>query len=280
VPGQHPRRHDPASDLFLFLSRKRTENERGKVYLGRENGILETALLRRWHDMGEYETVAEGIYQVGGMDLSHPQDAAVYVVSCGKELVMIDCGGGKDPDIIVENIQEAGLDPLTLTTLVLTHCHVDHIGSADFFRKKFKCTVVAHDLDADAIESGDRTLTAARWYNTTLPRTTVDRRLLEEDEIITCGEDRIRCIHTPGHTPGSLSPYIDRGDVRILFGQDIHGPFSREFKSDIGQWRASMQKLLDLKADILCEGHFGIYKPKERVEKYIRGYLDQYASDY
>jgi len=229
--------------------------------------------------MGEFERITDGIYLVGGMDYSHPQDAAVYVVSCGEGLVMIDCGAGKEPDVIVENIREAGLDPGGITTLVLTHCHVDHIGSASFFREKFRCTVVAHDLDADAVESGDPSLTAARWYNTRLPKTTVDSRLTGEHETITCGGDEIHCLHTPGHTPGSISVYIDRQGQRILFGQDIHGPFNREFGSDIAQWRRSMEKLLALEADVLCEGHFGIYKPATRVEQYIRGYLDQYAAE-
>lgn len=230
--------------------------------------------------MGEHEAVAEGIYQVGGSDLSDPYDASVFVITCGQFLVMIDCGAGKAPNAIVENIEEAGLDPQRITTLVLTHCHVDHIGSVSFFKEKYNCTVVAHDLDADAIESGDPKLTAAHWYNTKLPSTTVDRRLKGDQEIITCGKDVLHCIHTPGHTPGSISVYIDRQGSRILFGQDIHGPFTREFKSDISQWRVSMNKLLELKADILCEGHFGIYKPKERVERYIKGYLGQHMSDY
>jgi hypothetical protein len=34
-----------------------------------------------------------------------------------------------------------------------------------------------------------------------------------------------------------------------------------------------MEKLLALEADILCEGHFGIFQPKARVAAYIRGYL-------
>ena len=230
--------------------------------------------------MSEYELIVEGIFLVGGTDLSHPQDAAVYVVQCGEEIVMIDCGAGKDPDAIVENIQEAGLDPRGITTLILTHCHVDHIGSVAYFRDTFRCAIVAHDLDADAIESGDRILTAARWYNTTLPKVTVDSRLKENHEVISCGEHQIHCLHTPGHTPGSISLYMDRQGSRILFGQDIHGPFSREFNSDIGKWRLSMEQLLELKADILCEGHFGIYKPQERVKRYIQGYLDQYATDF
>ncbi len=227
--------------------------------------------------MGEYESVAEGVFQVGGSDLSDPSDAAVYAIACTTGIVMIDCGAGRAPGTIVENMEEAGLDPEKITTLILTHCHVDHIGSVEFFRKNFGCSVVAHGLDADAIESGDPSLTAARWYNTRLPRTTVDRRLQAENESVICGSDELHCLHTPGHTPGSIVVYIDRNGSRILFGQDIHGPFSREFRSDIGQWRTSMEKLIGLGADILCEGHFGIYKPRGRVEKYIRGYLDQYA---
>jgi glyoxylase-like metal-dependent hydrolase (beta-lactamase superfamily II) len=62
---------------------------------------------------------------------------------------------------------------------------------------------------------------------------------------------------------------------KILFGQDIHGPFMASFGSDLEDYQISMQKLLDLNADILCEGHFGIFQPAERVEQYIRDYMEQ-----
>jgi glyoxylase-like metal-dependent hydrolase (beta-lactamase superfamily II) len=98
-------------------------------------------------------------------------------------------------------------------------------------------------------------------------------RLKGDDEILRFGEEELHCLHTPGHTPGSLSIYLDRMGKRILFGQDIHGPFLDIFRSDIGQWKKSMEKLLILKADILCEGHFGIFQPSENVERYIKRYL-------
>jgi hypothetical protein len=34
--------------------------------------------------------------------------------------------------------------------------------------------------------------------------------------------------------------------------------------------------LLGIDADILCEGHFGIYRSKEEVKRYIEGYLRSY----
>ncbi len=38
-----------------------------------------------------------------------------------------------------------------------------------------------------------------------------------------------------------------------------------------------MRKLINLNADILCEGHFGIYKPAEKVRSYIEHYLEQHS---
>lgn len=67
------------------------------------------------------------------------------------------------------------------------------------------------------------------------------------------------------NTSDSIVVHLEWGAQRILLGQDIHGPFHVDFGLDIMQWRESMEKLLDLKADILCEGHLGIYSPRDRV---------------
>lgn len=230
--------------------------------------------------MGTAELIHDGVYLAGGPSISHFQDAAVFIIECGHELVMIDSGAGKGSRAIEGAIRGIPADPARISTLILTHCHVDHIGSARFFRDSFRCRILAHDLDADAIETGDPSVTAASWYGTRLPETPVDLRLKGEHETIVVGDSKIHCIHTPGHTPGSISVYLDRSGKRVLFGQDIHGPFSDDFHSDILQWRESMEKLLALEADILCEGHFGVFKGRKKVEDYIRGYLDRYAGGY
>jgi glyoxylase-like metal-dependent hydrolase (beta-lactamase superfamily II) len=131
-------------------------------------------------------------------------------------------------------------------------------------------------LDAKAVETGDSFKTAANWYGATFPPTKVDRKLSGAHEIFKFGQEELHCLHTPGHTPGSISLYLDREGKRVLFGQDIHGPFHKAFDSDIEAWKKSMQALLALNADILCEGHFGIFQPKERVRGYIERYLEEY----
>lgn len=227
--------------------------------------------------MGRGKIVSDGIYMIGGPGISHDDDAASFIVDCHGELVMIDAGAGQSARILLKNMEDLKLNPEAISIILLTHCHIDHIGSAPFFRSQFGCQIVMHELDAEAVESGDNKKTAATCYGMYFPPTPVDRKLSGEHEILIVGNEEIHCLHTPGHTPGSLSIYVDRKGTRILFGQDIHGPFLDVFGSDINRWRKSMELLLELGADILCEGHFGIFYTKENVERYIKEYLKNYA---
>jgi glyoxylase-like metal-dependent hydrolase (beta-lactamase superfamily II) len=223
--------------------------------------------------MGGAEVIWDGIYLVGGPDVSRSDDATAFVVDFQGELVMIDAGAGGSSRTIQRNIEGAGLDPGAISTLILTHCHIDHIGSAPLFRDRFGCKILIHELDAEAVEAGDPVRTAANWYETDFPPTRVDRRLKGEEEILAFGSEALHCLHTPGHTPGSIVVWLDRNGKRILFGQDIHGPFMSAFRSNINDWRASMKKVLALEPDILCEGHFGIFEPKGEAAAYIQRYL-------
>ena len=226
--------------------------------------------------MKQERTIGEGIYIIGGPGITHAADATSFIIECGEELVMVDSGSGEAPHLLVENIEGLGLNPENISTLILTHCHIDHIGSAPYFTERYGCALITHNLDAAAVENGDPVATAANLYGTTFPPTRIDTQLTGEEGSLFFGREQIHWIHTPGHTPGSLSLYCDREGKRILFGQDIHGPFLPAFGSDIGAWKRSMMKLLDLEADILCEGHFGIFRSKERVRSYIMDYLTRY----
>jgi glyoxylase-like metal-dependent hydrolase (beta-lactamase superfamily II) len=222
------------------------------------------------------EEIISGVYLIGGPSITSADDAAIYLIDFSGELVLIDSGAGKSFSQIVRNIEMLGLNPANLSCLILTHCHIDHIGSAPSFKKQYGTEILIHELDAKAVESGDSRKTAANWYGTTFPPTAVDRKLKGEHEILRFGKEELHCLHTPGHTPGSISLYMNRAGKRVLFGQDIHGPFHRDFDSDIEVWKKSMRILLELNADILCEGHFGIFDSKERVRAYIERYLEEY----
>lgn len=225
--------------------------------------------------MTRAKLVHERVYQIGGSSMSDSRDCMVYlVVSKDMDLVLIDCGAGPSFDALVRTMEGSDLDPKWIKYLVLTHGHIDHIGAASEFVKAYGCKVIAHQEDLDAIEGRNMLKTAADWYSLDYHPVKVDDIIKKEEETRTVGDLELHFLHTPGHTPGSMVVYLDIGSKLVLFGQDIHGPFDPSFGSDIEKWRASMKKVLALKADILCEGHFGIYHGKDKVEEFIQGHLD------
>ena len=207
------------------------------------------------------------IYAIGGPDLSHPYDCYIYLISDAE--LLIDCGAGESFEQLVRNMQSLGFKPEKLKAVVATHAHIDHIGALYQFRERFGVQVIAHEMEARAIETGVGV--GAEFYGIAYKPCKVDIRLRGEEESLKYGGYEIKAIHIPGHTPGSIAVYVDMGK-RVLFGQDIHGPYFIK-GSNIPQAKTSLQKLIDLKADILCEGHFGIYQPATEVERYIEGHL-------
>jgi len=82
------------------------------------------------------EEIVRGIYLIGGPNVTQADDAAVYLIDFSGNLVLIDAGAGGSSSQLVRNIEMLGLDPHSLSHVILTHCHIDHIGSAPFFREK------------------------------------------------------------------------------------------------------------------------------------------------
>ncbi len=215
--------------------------------------------------------IFKNVYHLGDSGCS------VYLVDTNSDdgLVLID--SGMNIYLIVKNINSFGLNPRNIKHCILTHCHIDHIAICYELKVSLNENMkfYAHDLDADAIEQkGYDRKTAASWYGVDYKPIKLHQRFTKEIEILKLGDYEFQCIHTPGHTPGSISVLVEIEGTKILFGQDIHGPFMKSFGSNKGDYQKSMQKLLDVKADILCEGHFGVFQPAEEVYKYIKGYMD------
>ncbi len=214
------------------------------------------------------EQIIKNLYHVGDSGCS------VFLVDSRKEggLVLIDCGMSID---LIRDIEVEGLKISDITYCFLTHCHIDHIAACSALLELVPdVKFIAHELDANPIEmEGFNSKTAASWYGVRYKPVKLFKRLTNEVEEFNIGEYKFKCIHTPGHTPGSIAIYVKIGNNGVLFGQDIHGPFMASFGSNLDDYQKSMQKLLDLNADILCEGHFGIFRPADKVRKYIEGYM-------
>ncbi len=211
-------------------------------------------------------------YLVGG-DNSAPGDAAVYLVTDCTGSALIDTGTGRGTDIIIQNIKNCGTDPESIKLIFLTHCHFDHTGGASILRDKTSAKTVMHRLDALYVRDGDSETTAASWYGSVMPKTTVDIIIKSDKEVFNTGDLEITAWHTPGHSPGSMVLTMMSDGMKILFGQDVHGPLHPALKSDKVKYKHSLEFMMTLNADILCEGHYGIIRGKDNVRDFIRSFL-------
>ncbi len=218
--------------------------------------------------------ITSEIYQVGGSGLSSAEDAGVYLVSFGNHSAIIDAGCGYSTETIIKNIISCGVKPEQVEYLFLTHCHFDHTGGAEALANAFQCKIVAHKLDAVYLESGDNSVTAASWYGSTILPFNVDIKFSGSEKKFYLGDGEIEAIHVPGHSPGSMVFLTESEGQKILFGQDIHGPLDPGLLSDRDDYIKSLKRILDLEADILCEGHYGIYQGREEVKQFIESYIN------
>jgi len=221
----------------------------------------------------KYENITKEIDQVGGGNLTSPEDAAVYLLRSDNRAVLVDAGCGYSQSQLFQNIEACGVPLDGIEYLLITHCHFDHAGGAQAVRDRTGCKIVAHELEARFLEEGDQRVTAAKWYGAFLEPFQVDVKLKGERQELWVGQKRVEAVHVPGHSPGSLVYVTESEGLKVLFGQDVHGPLDASLLSNREDYRRSLKLLLSLQADVLCEGHYGVIRGKEEVADFIESFL-------
>jgi glyoxylase-like metal-dependent hydrolase (beta-lactamase superfamily II) len=160
-----------------------------------------------------------------------PSQTNVTLVRTGDELVLIDAGSGSNfqptAGKLSENLEAAGLDPASITKVVFTHAHADHLWGAidDLDEERFPNAryIIAQPewdfwTDANTITRVPEWLkpmaqAAARIFKR-LERKTERRKA---SETLAPGLSYFDSI---GHTPGHMSVLVDSGTERLLIGGD------------------------------------------------------------
>jgi len=133
-----------------------------------------------------------------------------YLAFCEKsrECAVIDPGA--DPEKIIRIIDDKDLKPVVLLN---THGHIDHIGGNKAIKEKFGVPLYIHKdyekMLKSVLQSGLALLLGSK-------ASPAPDKLLNEGDIIDIGESKLEVIHTPGHSPGSVSFLTDM----VLFSGD------------------------------------------------------------
>ncbi|MBW1711434.1 MAG: MBL fold metallo-hydrolase [Deltaproteobacteria bacterium] len=122
-----------------------------------------------------------------------PFGTNAYILTCQKtgESVLVDAPGE------AEKIFER-LEGTTPQYILMTHSHMDHVGALKEVKSKLKVPLAAHASDSGGLPSS----------------TDVQ---LNDGDVVSFGNIKLRVMHTPGHTPGSLcfltGKYLISGDT-------------------------------------------------------------------
>lgn len=125
-----------------------------------------------------------------------------------KQGIVID--PGMDEPALLEVIKD-----IDVQAILLTHAHFDHIGGLEAVRKQTGAPVYIHDEEADWLLDADKN-GSSRWLMVTgaIVCQERDHSLMDQQTLELAGLT-IKVLHTPGHSPGSVSFYIESEGVLI-----------------------------------------------------------------
>ena len=139
-------------------------------------------------------------------------DRFVYTfIVYGSTICLIDTGVASSQQLIFDYIRRTGRKPEEISTIILTHSHPDHIGSAKTIKELTGCKIMAHSGEIDMIQDVDKQFAkrpVPGFYSLVGGSVAVDR-ILEEGDKIDLGDNLfLSVIHTPGHSEGQIRPWL------------------------------------------------------------------------
>lgn len=196
---------------------------------------------------------------------SGPIATNAMVVHCEetKCAVVVDPASGS-LELIQDYVEEKGLK---VEKILITHSHWDHIVDCKIVKEFFEAPVYCHHLDAANLENpGCDGLPCALEIEGVKPDV-----FLEEGDEIDVGKLRLKVLHTPGHSPGSICFYI--ADLKALIGGDL------VFRGGVGtmalptaepeKMAASLAKIAALPQETtIYPGHWETTTVKEEIEQW------------
>ncbi len=233
-------------------------------------------MYRHW-EVGKNLGDAEPVRIFGNLYFVGTEPASTHIIDTGEGLIMLDSGYRESLQLVISHMRELGLDVKDLKYIIHTHGHIDHCGAtAQLVRMTGAKTYIGKE-DRDYV-NGKRDLSYATEYEMKLDTFQADVLISDQDEI-TLGNTKIKCVATPGHTEGCMSYIFDVTDGKTTYTAGLHGGMGvntmcRDFLDKYGlsydcrsKFLAAMDRLAEIKVDIFLGNHM---QHNDTIEKTIR----------
>lgn len=171
-----------------------------------------------------------------------------FIIFGSKGICLIDSAVAQSAGDIFSYIQQNGRDIEDIMTLILTHAHPDHIGSAGIIKEETACFVFAHENARAWIENVDlqNEQRPVPGFSGLVSGSVKIDELIKDGEIIEPEDGmKLRVIHTPGHSSGSVSLLFENENI-LICGDSVLLDGGLPVYDDVQQTIASIKKLRNI----------------------------------
>jgi glyoxylase-like metal-dependent hydrolase (beta-lactamase superfamily II) len=191
------------------------------------------------------------------------------VLNADGTVSLIDTGMPGDAKRILDYmVIRTGHQPTDLKTIILTHCHVDHVGSASELKRLTGANVLIHKDDAGYL-AGREKLPPTKGIVGLVLRMVMKSHVFEtiEPDLILNDGDKVGdldVVHVPGHTPGSIAlqdknrKIIFVGDALNFSDNKVQGPtgeLALRYWWNLESAKRSVGRISKLEFDMMLSGH-------------------------
>lgn len=202
-----------------------------------------------------FKQIADSIY----FQVSNSFDSNIIFIDAGENKILIDTGTGMYTDVLNHELEKTGSSLDSITDIVLTHSHIDHIGGVLPILSRTNPKIHLHKSEADMINSGDMRLTLSDTFGLEFPQMKIEG-ILEEGKDLSLGDINFKIYSTPGHSIGSICLLIEEKGI-LVTGDTLFpgGSFGRvDFPTGSPQQLvASLKRITELDFVIALPGHMG-----------------------
>ncbi len=200
---------------------------------------------------------AEPFQIFGNLYFVGTQKVSSHLVDTGDGLILLDTSYPQTVDLMISNIEKLGFSLKDIKILLHSHGHVDHIGGTARLVKETGAKTYIGALDEDMV-TGKSSTDFAKELDIDFHGFFTPDVLLHEGDEIRLGNTVIYCRHTPGHTPGTMSYFLNITDGKDtylsgMFGGGGMNSMKYEHLNKYGltdRWRKEFPQVLERVRDI------------------------------